>query len=158
MMDRLFIERYAAGATALAPAIAGLTSDELIAHPVAGTWSIQQIVLHVMESDFVATDRMKRVIAMENPLLMGFDESAFGERLFHEQLDPRLACDLFERNRLHTSDLLRRLPDEAFARTGIHSERGKVSLLELVVDYADHLEHHLKFVRQKRELLRKPLE
>ena len=156
-MDRYFIERFTAGATALAPAIAGLTKDELISHPVAGTWSIQQIVLHVMECDFVATDRMKRVIAMDNPLLMGFDETAFGERLFHEQLDPRLACELFERNRLHTGDLLRRLPDEAFARTGIHSERGKISLQDLVVGNADHLEHHLKFVRQKRELLGKAL-
>ena len=156
-MDRSFIERYATGATALAPAIAGLGKNELMAHPVPGTWSIQQIVFHLMESDLIATDRMKRIAAMDNPLLIGFDETAFGERLLHEELDIRLACELFEKNRLLTGDLLCRLPDEAFARTGVHNERGRISLQELVSGTADHLEHHLKFIRQKRELLGKPL-
>jgi hypothetical protein len=156
-MERSFIERYATGAMSLAPAIAGLGKNELTAHPVPGTWSIQQIVFHVMESDLIATDRMKRIAAMDNPLLIGFDETAFGERLFHEELDIRLACELFEKNRLLTGDLLRRLPDEAFSRTGVHNERGRISLQELVIGTADHLEHHLKFIRQKRELLGKPV-
>jgi hypothetical protein len=156
-MDRSSVERYVKGAGALTPAIAGLARVELTAHPVPGTWSIQQIVFHIMESDLIATDRMKRIAAMENPLLIGYDETAFGERLFHEQLDLGLACELFEKNRLLTGELLRRLPDEAFARTGVHNERGKISLGELVADYADHLEHHLKFIRQKREMLGKPL-
>ena len=152
-MDRSSVERYVKGAGALTPAIAGLGKSELTAHPVPGTWSIQQIVFHVMESDLIATDRMKRIAAMDNPLLIGFDETAFGERLFHEQLDVRLACELFEKNRLLTGEMLRRLPEEAFARTGVHNERGKITLGELVISTADHSEHHLKFIRQKREML-----
>jgi hypothetical protein len=156
-MDRRPIERYAAGAAAVATAIEGLSKRELNAHPVAGTWSIQQIVFHLMESELIATDRMKRIIAMENPLLIGFDETAFGKHLFHGELDPRLACELVEKNRQLTAELLRRLPDEAYARTGVHNERGKISLYELLIGTADHLDHHLKFIRQKRELLGKPL-
>jgi hypothetical protein len=156
-MDRKPIERYAAGATAVAKAIEGLSKSELTAQPVAGTWSIQQIVFHLMESELIATDRMKRIIAMENPLLIGFDETAFGKHLLHGELDPRLACELVEKNRQLTAELLRRLPDEAFARTGVHNERGKISLLELLIGTADHLDHHLKFIRQKRDLLGKPL-
>jgi hypothetical protein len=156
-MDRQAIERYAAGARTLSPAINGLTRDELNAFPVPGTWSIQQIVLHLMDSDLVASDRMKRIVAMDNPLLMGYDETAAAQKLCYEQLDAQVACEVFEKNRLLTAEMLRRLPDEAFARTGIHSERGKLTLAELVVDYAEHLDHHLKFIRQKRELLGKPL-
>ena len=67
-MDRAMIERYAAGADVPAAAIRGLTRDELNAFPVPGTWSIQQIVLHLMDSDLIGSDRMKRVAAEENPV------------------------------------------------------------------------------------------
>ena len=130
-MDRGIIERYASGAGTLATAVAGLSREQMTALPVPGTWSIQQIVFHLMESDLISTDRMKRIIAMDNPLLIGYDEAAFGKRLLHEQLDARVACDIFEKNRMLTAELLRCLPDEAFARAGVHNERGKVTLEEM---------------------------
>ena len=156
-MNRQSIERYASGARALAAAVTGLSSQELRAFPVPGTWSIQQIVFHMMDSDLIASDRMKRMIAMENPLLVGYDETAFAKSLPYEQLDPRVACDVFEKNRQLTAEILRRLPEEAFERSGIHNERGRITLGAYILSSAEHLEHHLKFVRQKRELLGKPL-
>jgi hypothetical protein len=156
-VEQQLIDRYAAGANQLALAIAGLTREDLNSFPVPGTWSIQQIVLHMMESDLTASDRMKRVISMDNPLLMGYDETAAANKLCYEQLDPQLACEVFAKNRLLTAELLRHVPKEAWERSGIHSERGKLTLRDLVADYAEHLEHHLKFIRQKRALLGKPL-
>jgi hypothetical protein len=154
-MDRRKIEDYAAGGPVLAGAIAGLTKAELNAHPVPGTWSIQQIVLHMMDSDLIASDRMKRVAAEEHPTLIGYNETAFAEKLYDADLDPALACEIFDKNRRMTAAMLRRLPDEAFARTGHHNERGEVSLEQFVESYIEHLEHHMKFVAQKRKLLGK---
>jgi uncharacterized damage-inducible protein DinB len=156
-MNRDLVERYAAGAGTLAPAIAGLSRQQLNAFPVPGTWSIQQIVLHLMDSDLIAADRMKRVAAENEPTLIGYDETAFAHKLFYEELDPRLACEIFEKNRLLTAEILRRLPDAAFARTGNHNERGKLTLADLVETYSGHLEHHLKFVHDKRRMLGSPL-
>jgi uncharacterized damage-inducible protein DinB len=156
-MNRQSIERYASGAGALAAAVAGLSSQELNAFPVPGTWSIQQIVVHMMDSDLIASDRMKRMIAMENPLLIGYDETAFAKSLFYDKLDLGVACEVFEKNRQLTAEILRRLPEETFERSGVHNERGRITLGEYVVSSAEHLEHHMKFVRQKRELLGKPL-
>jgi DinB superfamily len=156
-MDRAMIERYAAGADVPAAAIRGLTRDEMNAFPMPGTWSIQQIVLHLMDSDLIGSDRMKRVIAEENPPLVAYDETAFAKRLGYDQQDAGLACEVFRLNRRMTADLLRRLPDAAFARAGNHSERGRETLAELVAGYAEHLDHHMKFLREKRRLLGKPL-
>jgi uncharacterized damage-inducible protein DinB len=157
-MHRDLIERYAIGATQLAPAIAGLSHEQLNAFPVPGTWSIQQIVIHLMDSDLIGADRMKRVAAETRPpTLIGYDETAFARNLCYDQLDPLAACQLFELNRRLTSEVLRRLPVAAFARTGHHNEHGPVTLAELLQTYVDHLDHHLKFVRQKRQLLGSPL-
>ena len=154
-MDRNLIERYAAGAGQLRSSIAGLSRDELTAYPVPGTWSIQQIVLHLMDSDLIGADRMKRVAAEDKPpMLIGYDESAFARGLFYHELDVQLACDVFEKNRQLTAEILRRLPPAAFARKGHHDEHGDMTLAELLATYVDHLEHHLKFIHQKRQLLK----
>ena len=124
-MNRDLNERYAAGAKLPAQAIAGLTRQQLNAFPVPGTWSIQQIAIHPMDSDLIGADRMKRVAAEDRvPSLIGYDETAFAKNLSYEQLDPRLACEIFEKNRLLTAEILRRLPDAAFERTGNHNEHG----------------------------------
>ena len=112
-MNRDLIERYAAGASQPAEAIAGLSRDELNAFPVPGTWSIQQIVIHLMDSDLIGSDRMKRVAAEDRPpTLIGYDESAFACGLFYDQLDPRTACEVFQKNRQLTAEILRRLSDD----------------------------------------------
>lgn len=151
------IEEYAAGAGAPAREIFGLTREQMLARPVPGTWSIQEITLHLMDSDLIGADRMKRIAAEKNPLLIGYDENAFVRTLSYHTMDAELACDIFEKNRLMTAAMLRTLPPEAFVRTGVHSEKGKLTLAYMVKDYSNHLEHHLHFIREKRGLLRAPV-
>jgi uncharacterized damage-inducible protein DinB len=154
-MDRTMIERYGAGAEEVEKAIAGLAREDFLAVPVAGTWSIQQIVIHLMDSDLIGADRMKRVIAEENPAIIGYDETLFSQKLFYEKLDPFLAAEIFRKNRELMTVILRSLPEAAFARVGTHNQSGRVTLEELVATYVQHLEHHLGFLRHKRRLLGK---
>lgn len=156
-MDRQQIERYRAGAKVPAQIIAGLSREELNARPISGTWSIQQIVLHLMDSDLIGSDRIKRVIAEDGPTLIGYDESRFAERLHYGELDPALACRVFEFNRQLTAEILCRLPDDVFSRIGQHNEHGPVSLANLVETYVRHLDHHLGFALEKRRLLGKEI-
>jgi uncharacterized damage-inducible protein DinB len=157
-MSRELIEQYAADADVPAKAIAGLKKADLLAFPVPGTWSIQQIILHLMDSDLIASDRMKRVAAEDRPpTLIGYDETAFAKNLAYDQVSARDAAEVFRLNRLVTAELLRRLPATAFKRIGHHNERGEVTLEGLLQTYVEHVHHHLKFIREKRKLLGKPL-
>jgi hypothetical protein len=156
-VDRTWIDKYASGASVPTESIAGLSDSELSAFPIPGTWSIRQIILHLMDSDLVGSDRMKRVIAEDSPTLLAYNETAFANRLFYDQLDVRMACEVFRLNRLMTANILRRLPEAAFARSGNHTERGHETLADLVQDYAEHLDHHMRFLKDKRRILGKPL-
>ncbi len=151
------IENYRRGGKLLQSAIAGLTPADMRSYPVPKTWSIAEITLHLMDSDLVLGDRMKRVIAEDNPSLIGFDESAFARHLFYNDLDPHAAVDIFSRNRLMMCTILEKLPESAFQRVGTHNQRGKITLGAMLVACSDHLEHHLKFLLHKRQLLGKPL-
>lgn len=154
-MDRNLIDLYEDGGRKLIKAIEGLTEADRTGFPVPGTWSINQLVAHLADCDLVFSERMKRVIAEDKPTLLGFDESKWAANLHYQlQSAPDLAA-LFDLNRKVTTNLLRLLPPEAFARTGTHSERG-VQTVEDVLKYAvNHLDHHLKFLYAKREALGK---
>ena len=156
-MDRTLIDRFEKGGPLLRAAIEGLSSDELNARPGPGAWSIRELAIHVLDSDLVAQDRMRRIAGMDKPLLLAYDENAYIARLPYDALDLNTVCEVFESSRRLVSQLLRALPDGAFARQGVHNERGIVTLGGLVSDYAHHLEHHIDFARQKRERLGKPM-
>ena len=102
--------------------LAGLSQADLLAFSVPGTWSIQQIILHLMDSDLIGSDRMKRVAAEEHPTLVGYDETAFSKRLGYEHLSAEMAAEIFRLDGLMTADVLRHLPDSAFGRTGRGTE------------------------------------
>ena len=143
------IDRYEAGADVPATRIRNVRPDQLDLLPVPGKWSIRQLLVHLYESDMIATDRMRRVAAMERPLIMAYDETAFIQKLHPERVDVHLAAQGFAMNRRLMVAVLRALPAEAFARAGVHNERGLVTLEQFVRGYCEHLDGHVAHLDEK---------
>ncbi|WP_337175312.1 DinB family protein [Paludisphaera sp.] len=148
------IDRYAIGPATLEYAVHGLTDEQLRAHPGPGAWSIIELVAHLADADCVIADRIKRTLAEPEPALLGFDETAWNDRLRMRDASLENALALFRANRTWTEGVLRRADDADFKRRGVHSERGPVALADLVVGSVTHLDHHLKFLYAKRANLR----
>ena len=155
IMESKLIDDYEQGPAKLRKAVAGLGFHEVQAFPVPGTWSIQQIVVHLADSDLILSDRMKRIIAEDNPSLISFDETKFTKNLHYHKQSIEDALALFEINRRQTSRILRQLPNSAFQRIGTHNEAGAISLEKYLERTVGHLDHHLKFILAKRAKLGK---
>jgi hypothetical protein len=147
------IASYESGPAKLRAACAGLTATQLCTRIGPGTWSIMENAVHLLDSDLASTHRKRRIVAEDNPLLVAYDENAFIANLPSDHADLAEVLDLFEANRRFTARWLRTLPADAFARTAVHTQRGKVTLLQVVEIYANHVDHHLKFVAEKRRNL-----
>ena len=147
------IERYAIGGHVLRMAVRDLTPEQLQARPGPEPWSIAEIVGHLADSDLILSNRMKWVIAEDNPVLPVADEAAWVERLGSHDVDVAEAVDLFDLNRKAMTRILNRLNASDFARVGQHTTRGKVTLAELLVTTASHLDHHLRYLYSKRSRL-----
>src|SRR5947209_20123331 len=98
-MNPSLLEKFSQGADLIRSAIKCLTPEQLPAFPVPGTLSIQQIVVHLLDSDLIATHRMKRIIAEDNPLLIGYDETKFTKSLYYEKEPLDEVLTLFQLNR-----------------------------------------------------------
>ena len=162
-MDRELTEQYAAGGEKLSLAIRGLTSEDMRwvpppdAPPELGRWSIQQVVVHTMDSDLVSSDRLKRMIAEEKPMLIGYDETRFARHLFYEEQPAEEAAAIVDFNRRLFARVLRKLPDAAWNRAGQHNERGRITVGGYLKAVVDHLEHHMKFIHEKRAAMGKEM-
>jgi hypothetical protein len=158
MPDRTaLIDQFLAGIDTLREAVAGMTPEQWSARPVAGRWSTLEVVCHLVDSEQAWCHRMKRVIAEDRPLLIGYDESRFASALAYQGRDMAGELDLFDRQRRQMAAVLRGLPEDAWSRVGVHSERGLETLEEMVGIEAEHVFHHVRHVRDKRRALGLPI-
>ena len=156
-MDRSVIEAYVAAPAKLRKAVQGLSREELTARPGPGKWSILEVVVHIVDSDAISIDRMKRILSEDNPPLLYADETAYVERLFTHDQDLEDALVLLEVGRRQWARVLRKLPDAAFERTGQHNRSGAVTVGRMVASYVKHVDDHLEYILGKREKLGKPM-
>ena len=56
---------------------------------------LEQLVAHLLDTDLVFAERIKRVIAEDAPVLQGFDENLWIERLGSAEMPVAEAADLF---------------------------------------------------------------
>jgi uncharacterized damage-inducible protein DinB len=151
------IDEYEQAPARLRAIVSGLTRDELMARPGPGKWSILEVVCHIVDSDAIAIDRMKRMICEDNPTLLNADENVYAERLFMHDQDLEDALTLLEVGRRQFARVLRKLPPEAFIRTGTHNKSGTKTVAGMVQAYIKHIDDHLVFVHGKRANLGKAL-
>src|SRR6266851_168782 len=101
------IETYLDGPAALRKAVAGMTKEQLQARPVAGKWSTLEVVCHVADFDPILADRMKRIIAEDNPQIIGADENHFAAALRYPDRDLEEELAIVERTRSQMGRILR---------------------------------------------------
>lgn len=147
------LEAYEHGLDDLDAALRGMSAEQLRARPVAGKWSTLEVVGHLCDSEQVYADRTKRAIAMERPLLIGYDETLFAARLNYHARDAAEEAALMRLVRKQMLRTLRTLPADAWERPAVHSERGLLTVKQLVQSAVGHLRHHLPFILEKRRAL-----
>jgi hypothetical protein len=145
------LERFRRGPELIAVAITGASNPELDHAPGPGKWSPRQIVCHMADSEIVAVQRMRVTIAEDNPAVLGYDQDAWAVRLDYQRRKASDALEIFRIVRANSHDLLKHLPDETFARTCVHSERGAMTLLDLLRTYAEHAEKHSRQIFAARQ-------
>ena len=131
--------------------LTGVFGEEEDYATAPGKWSIRQIIAHLADTETVFAHRMRQVIAEDNPTIVAFDQDAWARNLHYDQRKPKQALETMRRVRAENYELLKELPEPAFARTGNHTERGSITLLQIVEGAASHTESHARQMQQIRD-------
>jgi uncharacterized damage-inducible protein DinB len=147
------IDEYEAGPQKLRDAVVGMTPEQIDAAPVPGKWSTRQVICHLADFEPVYADRMKHVIAEDQPTFPGGFDRQFAEHLAYDKRDIEEELRLIDVVRSQMVRILRSLPSEAFERTGIHAVRGPMTLRTLLEAITNHIPHHVRFIEEKKQAM-----
>ncbi|MFO1020464.1 MAG: DinB family protein [Planctomycetales bacterium] len=137
----------------LSRTLPGLNPAHSHIRPVDGSWTIQENLCHLADTEGLFAERMRRVLSEDRPPLPVADQDACMETLACSQRVIEEEIAVIQAIRRQMSRILRAQPAEAWSRVGIHSQAGEQTLEQIVQKAVNHLDHHLKFVRAKREAL-----
>jgi DinB superfamily len=148
-MDRTtHLDRFRTGFDDVVDALAAITPDELDRRPPDG-WSAREIAHHLADSEATAYVRLRRLIAEDNPAIIGYDEEEFARRLHYDRpIEPSLAVLAGVRDA--SLQLLESLTDAEWERTGTHSDSGTYSVDDWLRIYAGHSHDHADQIRRAR--------
>lgn len=149
------LERFRRGPELLAVTLTGVFGDEEDFLPAPGKWSIRQLIAHVADSEMVGAHRLRQMIAEENPTLIAYDQEAWAKNLDYARRKPKQSLESFRRMRAENYELLKDLPEAAFARIGNHTERGSLTLHDQLELLSQHAESHARQMQAVREEYKK---
>jgi hypothetical protein len=138
------IERYAAGPALLRAALAKVPDAALQWRPAPGKWSAHEVVCHCADSETISSTRIRHLVGEVRPTIQGYDQDRWAERFDYHALPLDLALAQIDQVRRWTADLVRRLPDSAWACEGVHTESGRYGAETWLAIYAEHLEVHAR--------------
>ena len=144
---RALVERYRTGPAVVAEALAGATDAELDARPAGGGWTAREVTIHLPDSEMSGAIRLRRLIAEDEPIIQAYDQDVYAQRLYY---DRPIAASLaaLAAVRALTAELLDRLTEDEWQRTGTHSEAGPFSVSSWLEMYGAHAHDHADQIRR----------
>ncbi|MDE3166153.1 MAG: DinB family protein [Acidobacteriota bacterium] len=145
------LERFRRGPEVLAVVLTGVYGDAEDFTIAPGKWSVRQILAHLADTELVMAVRIRLVAAEENPPLTPFDQDAWARNLDYSKRKPKQSLETMRRLRAESYEQIKDLPEAAFARQGMHTERGPLTLGRIVELCANHVESHARQIEEIRE-------
>lgn len=146
-------DEYLKGAVDLGAAVAGMTRTQLTTRPIPGKWSTIEVLAHIADFEPIMADRITRVIALPDPLLLAADETLFAKAMDYQSRDADEELAVIVSIRTKMARVIRALKPEQLKQTGVHSIRGLLTLEQVIQTVSNHIVHHLPFVLEKRKAL-----
>ena len=152
-MDRAtrdaLVAKYKDGYAQVVRALEGTSDAELDRRPAPGKWTAREIVHHLADSEMTSAIRLRRLLAEDRPVIVGYDQEEFARKLHYDRpIDASL--DAFKGARATTGAILDRMTEDEWAREGTHSESGRYTVLQWLEIYALHAHKHAEQIRVAR--------
>ena len=144
------IEQYKDGYRVVAEALVGATDEELVTRPAPHKWNAREIVHHLADSEMTAAVRLRLLLAVDNPQIVGYDQDEFARRLYYDR-PHEAAIEAFKSARRTTGEILDRLSDADWSRGGTHTEHGRYTVDRWLEIYAAHAHKHAEQILVARD-------
>lgn len=131
----------------LATLTAQASHQQLTTRPRKDKWSVAEIVAHLAEDEIVTAWRYRQMVEHSGTALAGFDQDLWCRLGDYASRPTFESLELFRLLRKSNIEFLERLAPEHWEYFGIHAERGRISVKDLVIHMAGHDANHIEQIR-----------
>jgi hypothetical protein len=142
-----FLNRQAEAPSELAALIGEVSVEDLSRRPAPGKWSIGEILAHMAEDEIVSHWRYRQMIEFDGVPLGSFDQDLWAKLGDYGSRSPRESLELFRLIRESNLKMLQRITPDQWSRSGVHAERGKITVEDLARHMAGHDRNHIEQIR-----------
>jgi hypothetical protein len=133
---------------AIAQLVEGVPEHRLKERPQPGKWSIVEIVAHLAEDELVTSWRYRQMIETPGCALAGFDQNLWERLGQYGAWSIEGALAMFRLLREANLRLLQHLTPEQWEASGVHAERGRLTVRDLASHMAGHDLNHIEQIRR----------
>jgi hypothetical protein len=152
-MDRArrdaLVAKYKDGYAQVMSALEGATDDELDRKPAPGKWTSRELVHHLADSEMTSAIRLRRLLAEDAPVIVGYDQEEFARRLHYDR-PIESSLEALKAARATTVGILERMSEDEWSREGTHTESGRYTVLQWLEIYSEHAHNHAAQIRRAR--------
>jgi len=135
-----------------ARAVAGLNGRQLRQRPAKGKWSIIEILSHLNDTEVVYGYRYRMALAEPGSPIQGYDQDRWVDNLRHRRGNAKRLVEQIRVARQSNLEMLAQVPRATWKkRYGMHSERGRETVLQTVQLIAGHDLNHLSQIQAIRK-------
>ena len=142
------LEVQAVTAKKLERMIKGVPPAKLRKRPAPGKWSVSEILAHLADTEIIVGFRLRLILIAPGTPIVAVDQDASVTSGHYEKRDPRKSVEHFRAVREANLVLLKSLTPQQWKHYGIHSERGKETIKDIVLMYAGHDINHLRQIER----------
>lgn len=128
--------------------IEGAPEVKLKARPQPDKWSAAEILAHLSEAELVSTWRYRQIIERDGQPLSAYDQDLWYRLGDYPSRNPQDSLQQFRLLRQANLQMFARLTPAEWERHGIHAERGRMTVADLVQQIAGHDLNHLEQIKK----------
>jgi len=106
--------------------------------PFAGKWTPNEIIGHLVDSEWVYGYRLRLMLCESNPMIMGTNQDSWVAAQRHNEREPSELVEMFRTLRQLNLASWKLMSPADLKRTGQHNERGPESLALMLRMLAGH--------------------
>ena len=123
--------------------VAGLNEEQLDTPYGKGKWTPRQVVHHVADSHMNALARLKLILTESKPTWFAYKQDEWAKTPEIFALPPEVSLAIIDGIQERMATLLEGIKDGDWQRSGIHPERGEMTIDDIAALYAQHGEKHV---------------
>ncbi len=132
----------------LAQVLANVSEEQLTKRPSKDKWSIGEILAHLAEDEIATAWRYRQMVEHSGLQLAGFDQDLWARTGDYASRAPHESLALFRLLRNANLQFLQQITPQQWECFGVHAERGRITVRDLVVHMAGHDANHFDQIRR----------